>query len=99
MGPSLLLDMNQRYLSWTSLPYDPAFIQDDQVIADLDYFGHAMSDVQKWNAGSLLRRLYFHEQARASLRVDRRERLVKQDNRRVARQGARQSDPLTLTAR
>src|SRR5262245_33168354 len=69
------------------------------MIADLNYFGHVMCDVQEWNSGSLLRRLHFHEQARAGLRVNRRERLVKQDDRRVTRQGARQSDPLALTPR
>ncbi len=47
----------------------------------------------------MLRRLYFHEQARAGLRVNRRERLVKQDDRRVTRQGARQSDSLALAPR
>src|SRR5215813_7357432 len=38
-------------------------------------------------------------QASACLRVNRRERLVKQDDRRVTRQGARQSDPLALAPR
>src|SRR5882672_3127416 len=93
------LDLNERYLSWTSLPYYPAFIQDDYVISDLNYFGHVVCDVQEWNGGSLLRRFYFDEQARAGLRVNSRERFVKQDNRRITPQGARQSDSLTLTSR
>src|SRR5262245_45551629 len=87
-----LVALNERYLSRVSPPYHLALIEDDHVIADLNYFGHVMCDIQEWNAGSLLRRLYFHEQARAGLRVNRRERLVKQDHCRVTRQGARQSD-------
>jgi hypothetical protein len=81
------------------LLYHPSLIQDYYLIADLNHFGHVMCDVEEWDAGSLLRRAYLYEQARAGLRVNRRERLVKQNNRRVARQGARQSDPLTLAAR
>src|SRR5262249_51013514 len=94
-----LLVLNQRYLSGVSSTYHPALLDDDHVIADLNYLDHVMCDVQEWNAGSLLRRLYFHKQARACLRVNRRERLVKQDDRRVTRQGARQSDPLALAPR
>src|SRR5215471_246090 len=94
-----LFALNELYLSWVSSPHHLAVLDDDHMIADLNYFGHVMCDVQEWNAGSLLRRLYFHEQARAGLRVDRRERLVKQDDRRVNRQGARQSDPLALAPR
>src|SRR5262245_20181979 len=98
-SPPQLLALNERYLSGVSSPYHLALLDDDHMIADLNYFGHVMCDVQEWNAGSLLRRLYFHEQARAGFRINRRERLVKQDDRRVARQSARQSDSLTLAPR
>src|SRR5262245_27305070 len=94
-----LVALHKRYLSGRSLLYHSALIQDYYLIADLNHFGHVMRDVQEWNAGSLLCRSYLYEQARAGLRVNRRERLVKQNNRRVARQRARQSDPLTLAAR
>src|SRR5262245_50180784 len=94
-----LLALNERYLSRASLLYDPALIQDYYLIADLNHFGHVMRDVEEWDAGSLLRRFYFYEQTRAGLRVNSRERLVKENNRRVARQRARQSDPRALTAR
>src|SRR5262245_66460379 len=88
-----LVALNERYLSRVSPPYHLALLDDDHVIADLNYFGHVMCDVQEWNAGPLLRRLYFHEQARAWLRVNRRARLVKQDDSRVSAQSARQSEP------
>src|SRR6266511_4152602 len=94
-----LLALNERYLSGISSPYHLALLDDDHVIADLNYFGHVMCDVQERNIGSLLRRLYFHEQARSGLRGNRRERLVKQGDRRVTRQGARQSDSLALAPR
>ena len=103
-----LKDMRERLLQQpgftfevmcASLLYHLALIQDDHLIADFNHFGHVMCDIEEWNAGSLLRRFYFHEQARACLCVNRRQRFVKQDNRRVARQGASQSDSLTLTAR
>ena len=83
---------------WASLLYHLALIQDDYLIADFNHFGHVMRDVKEWYAGSLLCRFYFHEQARACLRVNRRQRFVEQDNRRVARQGASQSHSLTFTA-
>src|SRR5262249_61525469 len=85
-----LFALNERYLSGVSSPYHLALLDDDHVIADLNYFGHVMCDVQERYAGSLLRRLYFHEQARAGLRVNRRERLGKQDGHGVTPPGGRQ---------
>src|SRR5262249_49514726 len=66
------LALSKRYLSGASLLRPSAIIQNVQVTTDLTHFSHVMCDEKEWNAGSLLRRFYSHEQARWGLRANRR---------------------------
>ena len=73
-------------------------IQHDGAISDIARAGQVVGDVEEADAALLFQLLDQVEDAHADGDIQHRDRLIRQDDLRIDRQGARHRDPLALAA-